>query len=135
MNHQYSVAIFVHYLLQAIKAAEEHLVAVAKERSMYRSACKESKSNLIALFKNGTFNPPPPGSAVPPLCHDTTVHYSFDMAQQASYYHCILKLTKLGQQVHYPYDPLQPGPMYFLTPRKCAIFGVCCEGVPRQVGN
>ena len=57
------------------------------------------------------------------------------MAQQASYYHCLLKLTILGQQVHYPYDPLQPGPMYFLTPRKCAIFGVCCEGVPRQVGN
>ena len=23
--------------------------------------------------------------------------------------------------------------MYFLTPRKCAIFGVCCEAIPRQV--
>ncbi|KAK7487250.1 hypothetical protein BaRGS_00021478 [Batillaria attramentaria] len=23
--------------------------------------------------------------------------------------------------------------MYFLTPRKCAIFGVCCEGLPKQV--
>ena len=38
-----------------------------------------------------------------------------------------------GQQVHYPYNPLQLGPMNFLTPRKCAIFGVCSEGVPRQV--
>ena len=36
-------------------------------------------------------------------------------------------------QVHYPSDPLQPGPVYFLTPRKCAIFGVACEGLPRQV--
>ena len=133
---QYTAAIFVCYLLQAIKAAEEHLVAVAKERSKYRSACKDSKSELIALFtSNGTFQPPPPGSVVPPLCHDITVHYGFHMAQQASYYHCLLKLTMHGQQVHYPYNPLQPGPKYFLTPRKCAIFDVCCEGVPRQVGN
>ena len=35
--------------------------------------------------------------------------------------------------MHYPSDPFQPGPVYFLTPRKCAIFGVCCEAVPRQV--
>ena len=26
-------------------------------------------------------------------------------------------------QVHYPSDPMQPGPVYFLTPQKCAIFG------------
>ena len=40
----------------------------------------------------------------------------------------------MNHQVHYPCDPQQPGPMYFLTPRKCAIFGVCCEAIPRQVG-
>ena len=28
---------------------------------------------------------------------------------------------------------MQPGPVYFLTPRKCAIFGVACEAIPRQV--
>jgi hypothetical protein len=39
----------------------------------------------------------------------------------------------LAQQVHYPSDPLQPGPIYFLTPRKCAIFRVCCKAIPRQV--
>ena len=39
----------------------------------------------------------------------------------------------LIMKVHYPSDPLQPGPMYFLTPRKCAIFGVSCESLPRQV--
>ena len=38
-----------------------------------------------------------------------------------------------AQQVHYPSNPLQPGPIYFKTPRKCAIFGVCCEAIPRQV--
>ena len=46
-----------------------------------------------------------------------TVHYSFDFAQQ----------------VHYPHNPLQPGPMYFKTARKCAVFGICCEGIPRQI--
>ena len=45
------------------------------------------------------------------------VQYSFDYAQQ----------------VHYPSDPLQPGPIYFLTPRKCTVFGVNCEAIPRQV--
>ena len=39
----------------------------------------------------------------------------------------------MAQQVHYPSDPLQPGPIYFLTPRKCGIFGVCCEALPRQI--
>ena len=36
-------------------------------------------------------------------------------------------------QVHYPSNPQQPSPVYFLTPKKCAIFGVCCEGIPRQI--
>ena len=34
-----------------------------------------------------------------------------------------------AQQVHLPSDPVQPGPLYFLVPRKC----VCCEGLPRQM--
>ena len=45
------------------------------------------------------------------------MHYSFEYAQQ----------------VHLPSDPMQPGPLYFLVPRKCGIFGVCCEGLPRQM--
>ena len=45
------------------------------------------------------------------------MHYSFDYAQQ----------------VHYPSDPLQPGPIYFLTPRKCTVFGVACEALPHQI--
>ena len=45
------------------------------------------------------------------------MHYSFDYAQQ----------------VHFPSDPLQPGPIHFLTPCKCSVFGVNCEALPRQV--
>ena len=37
------------------------------------------------------------------------------------------------QQVHYPSDAAQPGPLYFLTPRKCGIFGGHCEGLSQQV--
>lgn len=44
-------------------------------------------------------------------------HYSFDFAQQ----------------VMYPSNPLQPGPIYFKIPRKCALFGVCCEALSSQV--
>ena len=61
--------------------------------------------------------PPAPNCRLPSNSNEITVHYSFDFAQQ----------------VHYPSDPQQPGPVYFLTSRKCAIFGVCCEGIPRQV--
>ncbi len=35
--------------------------------------------------------------------------------------------------MHLPSNPLQPGPIYFLSPRKCGIFGVCCEGIPLQL--
>ena len=35
--------------------------------------------------------------------------------------------------MHFPADPLQPGPIFFLTPRKCSIFGVHCEAIPRQI--
>ena len=49
-----------------------------------------------------------PHVRIPPNTVNVKVHYSFNMAQQ----------------VHYPSDPLQPGPMYFLIPWKCTIFGV-----------
>ena len=41
--------------------------------------------------------------------------------------------TYLILQVHFPSDPLQPGPIYFLTPRKCSIFGINCEAIPHQI--
>ena len=48
-----------------------------------------------------------------------TAHYSFDYAQN----------------VHIPSDPMQCGPLYFLAPRKVGIFGINCEGIPKQVRN
>ena len=42
-------------------------------------------------------------------------------------------LFDFAQQAHYPSNPLQPGPIYFLTPRKAALFGICSKAIPRQV--
>ena len=89
-----------------------------KERSFYHTVCDTSKQHVHTQFtENGVFSPPPPFSSCEPCSMPGIAHYSFEMAQQ----------------VHYPSNPLQPGPIYFLTPRKCALFGVCCEAIPRQV--
>ena len=40
---------------------------------------------------------------------------------------------KFFKQIHYPSSPMQPGSIYFLTPRKCGIFGVRCAAIPQQV--
>ena len=101
-----------------ISDALEHLRVVKMERAHYKSTCDECKESVRAHFTtNGEFTPPPPCSHSPCNTTNIKVHYSFDYAQQ----------------VHYPSDPLQPGPIYFLTPRKCTVFGVNCEALPRQV--
>ena len=88
--------------------ATEHLSHVSKERALYQKICKQTKDALPAGMNIGPHVP---------CSYDGVVHYSMDFAQQ----------------VHYPSDPLQPGPVYFKTPRKCAIFGVSCEALPKQV--
>ena len=101
-----------------LKKAEEHLLLVQKERSFYKTKCHECEVETRAHYKvNEEFQPPPLASQIPANSGNFKSHYSFDYAQQ----------------VHYPSDPLQPGPIYFLVPRKCSVFGVCCEAVPRQV--
>ena len=71
----------------------------------------------VTLLRGGNFVPPPPNGIISPASNSIMAHYCFDFVQQ----------------VHYPSNPLQPGPIYFLTPRKAAIFGVCSEAIPRQV--
>lgn len=38
-----------------------------------------------------------------------------------------------AQQVHFPFNPLQPGPIFFKTPRKSGLFGINCEAFGRRV--
>ena len=93
-----------------LKQQEKHLLIVHQERSLYNSMVTEARqtcknNELVCFRKSG------------PCSRQISMHYSFDFAQQ----------------VHLPSDPLQPGPLYFLVPRKVGLFGVCCEGIPKQV--
>ena len=88
------------------------------ERSFYKTKCDECRDSVHTHFTDdGILQLPPSSSSTPSNSRGIQVHYSFDYAQQ----------------VHFPSDPLQPGPIYFLTPRKCSVFGVNCEALPRQV--
>ena len=88
--------------------ATEHLARVSMERAFYQQICKKTKDTLPAGMDIGRHDP---------CSYDVVMQYSMDFAQQ----------------VHYPSDPLQPVPVYFKTPRKCAIFGVACEALLKQV--
>ena len=125
------------FLFSSLKTAEEHLMRATCEQSLYRTVVKHSRDGIrqhftttndealssaannaaLSSLPSTVFSPPPPGSCMPSGSGPACVHYIFDFAQQ----------------VHYPHNPLQPGPMYFKTARKCAIFGVCCKGLPRQI--
>jgi len=90
-----------------LRKLSEHLDQAQMERSVYQEMVRRSATS----HKHKVLGPHLPCSST------ETCHYSFDFAQQ----------------VHLPHDPLQPGPMYFLCPRKVGIFGICCEAVPSQV--
>jgi len=91
-----------------LKKQQQHLATVGVERDLYRtmvSNCKASVAAGTVLGQNAACS------------RSGVVHYSFDFAQE----------------VHYPFDAMQPGPMYFLCPRKCGVFEICCEGIPQQI--
>ena len=101
-----------------IESALEYLRIVKQERTLYKSMCDDCKESVRAHFvHDGEFSSSPLAACIPSNSKEIKVHYSFDYAQQ----------------VHYPSDPLQPGPIYFLTPRKCTVFGVNCKAIPQQV--
>ena len=99
--------------VDAVRRQEEHLRLTSGEREYYKLACKETKARIQAHLEEGNF-----AFRQRPCSYKRTVHYSYDYAQQ----------------LHYPANPNQPGPIYFKTPRKCGLFGVCCEAIPRQAG-
>ena len=99
---------------QALHRALQHLLLVTQDCSLYKHELGESKSLVQGHFTaGGVFVPPPSRGKIAPASNAISAHYSFDFA--------------LSQQ------PTLPGPVYFLTPRKVAIFEVCCEAIPRQV--
>ena len=89
---------------------QRHLSQVDGERQLYRQMTSDAKA-VVQQQGLRQLQPTPANSG------DFAMHHSFDFAQQ----------------VHLPSNAAQPGPLYFLTPRKCGIFGICCEGLPQQV--
>ena len=97
-----------------VRAQEEHLSRANGERTFYKSTIKALEPTVQQVL--GANHGVVPQNN--PLCSlQGGMHYSYDYAQQ----------------VHYPSNPLQPCPIYFKMPRKCSLFGVCCEAIPRQV--
>jgi hypothetical protein len=95
-----------------LESQQNHLFIVQQERSLYNEMVQQarnvcSENGIVQLSSNA------------PCSQDFTMHYSFDFAQQ----------------VHLPSNPLQPGPIYFLVPRKIGFFGISCEGIPKHCGK
>ena len=101
-----------HEKSQCVQAQQEHLNLALGERDLYKDACQQATANFEAIEDTIDLS-----ESHDPSSLNTTMHYSFDYAQQ----------------VHIPSNPMQPGPIYFKTPRKCGIFGITNEAIPRQV--
>ena len=101
---------------EVLKRAQEHLRVVHVEHSNYNTKLAECYLSIQEHYSIQplSFEPPPPSSLVKSNTIPIKAHYSFDYAQQ----------------VLFPSDPMQPGPIYFLTARKCSVFG---EAISRQV--
>ena len=72
-----------NYLFNSFKVyevAQKHMNLVKQERAHYRQCCQTSSENLKSCFPVV----PPPSCALPANSTDTTIHYSFDMAQQVT---------------------------------------------------
>lgn len=95
---------------EVLKLQDCHLLTATKQRSHYTLQCQNAQE-VAAAHNLKDFCKSTPNSL------PATFHYSFDFAQQ----------------VHYPANPMQPGPIYFKVPRRCQIFGIHAEGIGKQV--
>lgn len=86
-----------HEKADCIKAQQEHLDCAQVEREFYKKTCSDAAMTFGHTVAETNFN-----ETNEPCSFSGTMHYSFDYAQQ----------------VHFPSNPMQPGPIYFKTPRK-----------------
>lgn len=88
-----------------------HLKHAKRERLYYKANAKVANDDYKKVnSKTLHLKPNKPNSK------NIMAHYSWDFAQQ----------------LHYPFESQQVGPIFFKTPRKAHLFGVCSEGIPRQ---
>lgn len=98
--------------IQLHKQAIIHLEGAKKERDFYWECIRISEKNYISLGVKEKATASSRSNFRP-----FSMHYSWDFAQQ----------------IHYPYENQQVGPIYFKTPRRAQLFGVCSEGIPKQI--
>jgi hypothetical protein len=96
---------------QIHKEALEHLKHTKKERLFYKANAKIANEYYRKITSKKIHQKPNK-----PNSKNIMAHYSWDFAQQ----------------LHYPFEDQQVGPIFFKTPRRAQLFGVCSEGIPRQ---
>jgi len=94
------------------QAALNHLKHAQNERLYYRAQANVAQKQFEKLGDLSKDSSKDKANS-----RDVMMHYSWDFAQQ----------------LQYPFEDQQVGPIYFKTPRRAQLFGVCCEGIPRQV--
>jgi hypothetical protein len=94
------------------KNSLDHLNYVKKERLYYKAHSKEASIDYDRIKKTITND-----VAVKANSRDIIMSYSWDFAQQ----------------LQYPFEDQQVGPIFFKTPRRAQLFGVSCEGSGCQV--
>ena len=97
---------------ESLKRFGDHLKAAKLEGDFYHKATNAASKELMEY--KGSMNSRRGGACSRNL-HAS--HYTFDFAQSVSI----------------PYHARQPGPLYFKTARKVHLFGICNEGIPKQV--
>ena len=96
--------------LQKLNEAVAHIDLVKHERRIYTESIAQAREVVQKL-------PGPKLGSHQPCSLNVQLHISFDYAQQ----------------VHIPFDPQQPGEIYFLVPYKVGLFGIMNEGIKKQV--
>lgn len=94
-----------------LQSYNDHIQLAKEQRDHYRLQCTESKQKYSLLDEDMKSH----GNL--PMSVEGKFHYSWDYAQL----------------VHIPHHAQQVGPVYFRTPRKCNVFGMCSEGSGKQV--
>ena len=87
-----------------LQKQEEHLYRAERERLVYKRQCNNAKIELGHITEQNSTCIDKSEHILPSF-----IHISFDFAQQ----------------LHFPAPPDQPGGLFFLTPRKCGLFGIC----------
>lgn len=74
-------------IIQTVKKAQAHLDRAVKARSYYKGQIDKAKAGVKTTFTiDGTLTIPPVTAGLKPMTHKRlTMHFSFDMAQQACY--------------------------------------------------